>query len=267
MDVNNDENISEQLKREIIQDFAPITPIIFTALETAQSVVPDCINLIVKKCKIDNEFLKQICRYLEPSLMRAILQLLLKSKNIKTLAVFEDKAKSFDEDWDRLILCNNGLAGNYADRKYRLIKAIKSDILEKKLPPPGQSKIKQAYYSNIHVNQGIFQFFPNDICAKQKHNSIYLWDKSPSNSILLYLACPKWGRGNRVSTYFVEPIEHPLFLLQAPAIEPEDIVNDIPLEKLQTDLDNIINPEINPQTENIHDGDLSDDSEQDDLRQ
>jgi len=260
MSAENDQNISEQLKREIFEDFSPITPIIYIALETAQSIIPDCLDLIIEKCKIENEFTNKICAYLRPTLIRSIVQLILKSNNVETLAITEEKISSMNDDWGRLILSNNGLAGNYAQRNYRILKAFKTNAIANKLPPPGQSIKKQKYYCNFHLRQSRMKLFTEDIEQIPKHNAIYLWDESSSGSIFLYLACPKWGKGNKVSAYFIEPVEHPITLLER-LISPEEITEELGLEKLQIDLDNIINPE----TENIQDGEISNESGQDNL--
>jgi hypothetical protein len=82
----NDENISA-LREEVKRDFSPIIPVIYTVLETAQSVVPECIDLFNKRCGDDSPDAGKIYRLLYPALMRAIMQVLLNSKNLKTKMV------------------------------------------------------------------------------------------------------------------------------------------------------------------------------------
>ncbi len=236
MNEENDENISNSLGEETKRDLAPITPVIYTALEIAQSIVPECIDSLERYGQ-EGGHSEKIKKWLYPSLMRAIVQTLLNSKNLKTKRLLEHDNGSFQNaDWERIILSNNGLAGEYADRKYRILKALKYDDINKKLPPPGNSSVKKSFYCQRHLQQYMMPLFsPAEISTIQKHNVIYLWDNPAKDSIILYLSCPKWGDGSRAEAYFIEPIEHPVLSVK-PAIEIGEIVQEIGLEKLKQDI-------------------------------
>jgi len=250
----NDENISA-LREEIKKDFSPITPIIYTVLETAQSVVPECIELFNERCGNDSPDAGKVYRLLHPSLMRAIMQILLNSKNLKTKAVIDHDNYDIKADWERIILSNNGLAGKYADRNYRLLKALRSETIGNILPPPGQSRKKSNYYCNSHLQQFRMPLYPSEGgCELPKHNVIYLWDNPTANSVSLYLVCPKWGRGNKAVAYFIDPIEHPALSIRPP-VEPDEIVRELDLEKLRDDINIVLN------------GDTQDESNENDLRE
>lgn len=253
-------NISPDQTLEIIRHLSPISPLIYGVVEAAQSVVPDCIELFNRRCGEEVRNLDKIHAGLYPSLMRAIMQILLNSKNLKTQVPHERDAdalllKTTDRvlpDWDRLILSNNGLAGRFAGHDYRLLKALKGETLQQKLPPPGRSHKKQNYYCQSHLLQCRMNLFPSDgddPVETPRYNVIYLWDNSSGNLISLYLCCPKWGNESKAETYFIEPIENPVLSIR-PVVEPEDIMQEIDLPRIQEDigimLEGDIHNESNP---------------------
>jgi hypothetical protein len=244
MDEVNYENISDNFKETIKQDLSPISPTIYSVLETAQSIVPECIELFERHCGNEIQYSQKIYRLLYPSLMRAIMQILLNSKKLETKALFEcDAYTSQKTDWERIILSNNGLAGKYAEHNYKILKAIKGDTVYKKLPPPGFSNKKKQFYCQDHLLQVKMSLFPSEVTDKSsKHNVIYLWENPTKDSVSLYLACPKWGNGNKVEAYFVEPIEHPILSVK-PKVGMGDIETELDLEKLQQTMNDMLQGE------------------------
>jgi hypothetical protein len=172
--------------------------------------------------------------------MRAITQYLLNIQHIKTKAETDGKV----DNWACEILSNNGLAGNYADRNYKILKAFRIYLYDEesgktstilKIPPPGQSKRKQRYYRQSHRQQYIMNFSPLGKAILPKHNALYLWDNPTPNSLNLYYACPKWCGTNYAEEYFIQQIPHPILTIK-PSVSPEDIVEDIILPKVDLGL-------------------------------
>lgn len=224
------ENISN-LRDKIIQDLSPISTITFTVLEIANSVVPECIGIFQTRCTDQEQIPKRVYNYLYPSLMRAIVQVLLHSQNIKTQALYDTDGEIIDIlDWKCRVLSNNGLAGTYSGYNYRILKALNG-----KLPPPGNSGIKLDYYRQDHLIQRKFRLFPDEDSNIQKPNVIYLWDNVGTTRITLALSCPKWGNIGKAEDYFTYPIEHPVLSLK-PEMTPEDIVREINLDYLIPEL-------------------------------
>jgi len=224
------ENISN-MRDQIIQDLSPLSPIIFTVLETANSVVPECIDIFRTRCTDQENIPKRVYNNLYPSLMRAIVQVLLHSHNLKTQALLDTEGKIEDVlDWECKILSNNGLAGMYSEYNYRILKA-----LDGKLPPPGKSGFKRNFFCQSHLMQRKFRLFPEQDSEVQKANVIYLWDIG-REGITLALSCPKWGNVSKAESYFTEPIQHPVLSYRS-EMTPEDIVKEIKLD--------YINPELN----------------------
>ncbi len=228
MSKENYQNISKDL---IYQELSPIYPILYSVLETAQAVVPECIDIFRQRCSDNKEIPSKVYKYLYPSLMRAIMQVLFHSQNIKTQALFDfDGDMKHLLDWETAILSNNGLAGNYAGYNYRILKALKG-----KLPPPGYSKRKQEYYKQTQLRQYKFSLFPSDNADSiQKPNIIFLWESINISDISLLLSCPRWGNATKVSDYFTVSIEHPI-LTYIPDIKPEAIIEDIDIEIMKLD--------------------------------
>ncbi len=250
----NYKNISDDsFKSKLINDLSPISPAIYTVLETAQSIVPDCVEIFNRRCGKKVQEFPKIYKSLYPPLMRGIMQILLKSENLKTQLVNDYDGKKISlNDWGREILSNNGLMGDFAGHDYRILKALKANTLNEMLPPPGQSWKKREFYNQKQLLQSEMPFFPNAGIAK-KHNVIFLWDNPNENSVSLYLCCPKWGTHNKAGAYFIEPIEHPVLSVM-PLVNTEEIVEEINLEKIQTEENTSLN------------GDEQNDSTKDDLR-
>ena len=228
MSRENNQNISKDL---IYQELSPIYPILYSVLETAQAVVPECIDIFRQRCSDNKEIPNKVYKYLYPSLMRAIMQVLFHSQNIKTQALFDFDGDLKDLlDWETAILSNNGLASNYAGYNYRILKALKG-----KLPPPGYSKRKQEYYKQTHLMQSKFNLFQGDNADNiQKPNIIFLWESINLSNISLLLSCPSWGNATKVFDYFTVPIEHPI-LTYMPDINPEAIIEDIDIKIINLD--------------------------------
>jgi len=217
------------LKDEIVRELSPISPIVFTVLETANSVVPECIDVFRNTCSYKDKIPTRIYKNLYPSLMRAIVQVLLHHQNIQTQALFDTDGKIEDMlDWECNVLSNNGLAGKYCGYNYRILKALNG-----KLPPPGNSSRKREFYRQAHLAQSKFCLFPDEQSNIQKSNVIYLWDNIGGNKINLTLVCPKWGNTSKAKDYFAESIEHPVLSIKP---EPEDIVKEIKLDYLTPEL-------------------------------
>ncbi|MFC2015021.1 hypothetical protein ACFLUP_03415 [Chloroflexota bacterium] len=261
--MNSEENNKyiSLLREEILADFSPITPVIYTSLDTAHAIIPECIEAIVSEREVDEKDLGRICAYLRPMLMRSIMQIYLKTFDITTSAVKEEDQKPLTGDWDRRILSNNGLTGTYEQRQYRLLKALKSNTLLNKIPPPGHSREKQKFYCNDHMYQPKMKLYENDNSDILKHNALYLWDDYYSDSISLYIACPRWGKGNKVTTYFIDLIEHPIRSIEKP-ISTDETMGELHIEKFAEDLDSILGPE----TDEVPEEEVLNESEQDDLR-
>jgi hypothetical protein len=168
-------NVSIFSEDKVVGELSPLSPIIFTVLDTAYSIMPECIDVLNKRCiKIKEQKVPdKIYKSLEPSLMRAIMQILLQSRDIKTQALFELNSDiDYLSDWECVILSNNGLAGESGGYHYRILKAF-----DGQLPPPGISKAKVNYYCQTHLQQYHMKLFTNDEPNNlQKPNVIYLWD-------------------------------------------------------------------------------------------
>jgi hypothetical protein len=185
----DDENciiVSAFSEEKIVGELSPLSPIIFTVLDTAYAIMPECIDLLNKRCiKIkDQKVPNKIYRSLTPSLMRAIMQILLQSRDIKTQALFDlNSDVDYLSDWECIILSNNGLAGESGGYHYRILKALNG-----LLPAPGTSKAKMNYYCQTHLQQARMKLFtddePNNL---QKPNIIYLWDIDFQSHISLSL--------------------------------------------------------------------------------
>ena len=228
MNAENCGNISDMFSSEVItKDLAELSPIIYNVLETAQAVVPDCIELFRKRCASEKGIPERVYKWLYPSLIRAIVQVLLHSQNVKTQILFDKDGNVNDLiDWDCVILSNNGLAGVFTGYNYRILKAI-----SEKLPPPGISQTKQSYYCQDHLKQTRLKLFPYDYSNNmQKPNVIYLWSGYNNSPISLHLSCPKSGTLSTADDYFTVPIEHPVLAISN--VNAQDIVEDIPIEKL-----------------------------------
>ncbi len=224
-------NISDS-EEVIIRDLSPISPIIYTVLETANSVVPECIDIVRTRCTDQIQIPRRVYNWLYPSLMRAIVQVLLHSQNIRTQALFDNDGKIEDSlDWECRILSNNGLAGGFLGYSYRILKALHGE-----LPPPGPSNRKQDYYCQSHLEQTKLQLFPDEETNIQKPNVIYLWDNIGTSKIILSLSCPKWANATRAIPYFTAPIPHPVLTVK-PDVKPEDIVEEINLDLLNLQID------------------------------
>jgi hypothetical protein len=172
--------------------------------------------------------------------MRAIMQMLFHSKDIRTEVLQDYDIKSQDIiDWDPIILSNNGLAGSFDGYKYRILKAAKMNSLRDKLPPPGVSPKKQDFYCQSHLLQYKLNL---DLSAnpdtKQRPNVIFLWDKLSVSRIDIYLSCPRYGNEKIALAYFTVPIQHPA--LSIPKIKTEDIIENIDLPLIDSEISSIL---------------------------
>jgi len=235
MSDGNDENINGNLKAEIESDFNYITPLIYSSLESAHQISPECVKLITERSDYKNEFpliAGKINRAVYPSLMRAITQYLLNLHNIKTKA----------ENWKCDVLINNGLSGECENRKYKILKVFRFPVLniisgeydvQLKIPPSGNSQKRRRFFNQDDQQQLIWDFGESSNYVKlPKYNACYLWDASTSDSFNLYLACPKACGLYYTEDYFLEPISHPIFNIKPPLPDIEDIIEDIDLPKL-----------------------------------
>jgi hypothetical protein len=190
MEEENYQNISRFSPDVILKALSSLTPTIYSALETANEIAPQCIGLFCNKQNIDDDD-KKIIRLLYPSLLRAIVQALLNSQQFKTQALLEKDGNVKDIlDWQCHILSNNGLAGTYGEYNYKILKGI-----DGKLPPPGFSRRKRDFYRQTHLLQSRFKTIESSsdiIIVSQKPNVIYLWDRI-SSAIVMYLSCPSGG--------------------------------------------------------------------------
>ena len=241
MEAENYQNISRYSPDVILNDLSSLTPTVYSALETANEIAPQCIGLFCDKQAID-EGDKKIIRLLYPSLLRAIVQVLLNSQQFKTQALMEKDGNVKDIlDWECHILSNNGLAGKYGEFNYKILKGI-----DGKLPPPGYSRRKQDFYRQTHLLQSRFKTYDtsNDIIiVPQKPNVVYLWDRI-SSAIIMYLSCPSGGDEKHAYAHFTVPIEHPASTYKPP-VKPEQIIEDIDLTVIEPEMNVISDDEEN----------------------
>jgi hypothetical protein len=239
------ENISREfVNSELIrEELNPLYPSLYSVIETAQSSVPDCIDAIKKHLAEDIPIPPKVHNWLYPSLMRAIMQVLFQSRNIRTEILRDYDIKSKDIiDWEPIILSNNGLAGSFDGYKYRILKAVKKykdstepKSLREKLPVPGSSPKKQAFYCQSHLLQYKLNFGSQDNSdIRQRPNIIFLWDKVNESRIDIYLSCPRYGNEKIAIDYFTIPIQHPA--LSIPKIQTQDIIEAIDLPLIESEI-------------------------------
>lgn len=249
MDSTNDD--ASKIRAEIEEDFSKITPIIYNCLIAAQQTVPECMRTILENCGYDNgecpqelaDKYNQVKRQLKAHLYRATTQILLQSHGVNTKAVNE-KDKQSPIDWERSILSNNGLSGSYADRNYKILKALwklifdeQTDEFTRKIgvPLPGISKARRQYFRQLHRGQYMLDALLDGEAKLPKYNAVYLWDDPTPNILNLYLACTSWCDDYHVATYFIVPIPHPLLTMK-PEITPNEIIEEIELPRIDLEL-------------------------------
>ena len=260
------------LKTEIESDFASITPIIFNSLTVAQQTVPECLATILSSCGFKNgkypveleEKVGQVKRQFKAHLMRAATQILLQSHGVTTKAVNGKNNQKNPIDWERNILSNNGIAGTYAGRNYKILKALWTSVLDEtsgeyvrkiSIPLPGDSKARRTFYRQSHCQQFLWDLWLGGDVKIPKYNALYLWDDPTPSTLNLYLACPKWCDDYNVEAYFIAPILHPLLTMKSD-ITPGEIIEDIELSRIELDLD------LNLTKSELEDESISDESDE-----
>jgi hypothetical protein len=213
-------NISIPEAKEVVGDFEPIIPFLYGAFELAHSIVPEIIRPHIVSC---SEF-KSATKWIYAPFMRFLVQSFLHDDGIQTHLWQETDENNLK--WEPRILANNGLAGSFKGYEYRILKAMSSDDLSKKLPPPGYSRVKKRYYRQDHLKAFQPYLLPPDGMHSQiaKPNMIFLWE-TIDNCVNLYLSCPSWGDEVTAAAYYIVPIEHPVT-----TYKPSSATDEVPKE-------------------------------------
>ncbi len=273
-----------KIRDEVKADFNDLTPIIYSSLSVAQQTAPECLKTILVNCGFkDGEYpielgdkLNKIKRQFKAHLYRAIVQIILQSKGVSTKAVKETENKQNVDDWERNILSNNGLAGEYLKRHYKILKGIWVPIFDETIgeyvqkiciPSAGFSKAKRMYFRQSHRLQFMLDLMLEGNSTLPKYNAVYLWDDPTPNILNLYLACPKWCDDYRTEAYFIEQIQHPLLTMK-PEIPLNEIIENIDLPRIELELGLDLTKsdlENKNHSDETHEGELDESDEEDNL--
>lgn len=188
----------------VFDELTRLFPVVYRALEGA--------------CQDTREFFDTqnvpVDAYLAPCLVRHFAK--------RYLCALGQDADYDEEDIENL--ANNGLCLAYADYQIRI---LKSDC--GRLPPPGVSRRKQAFY---HQQLALLYLdSPNKEPRASKLNLLILWDvDSKYNLVGLSLACPKGGSATQLSVeeYWIEPIPYQTSVSVGEPATPER-AEDLPL--------------------------------------
>jgi hypothetical protein len=208
---------------------------------------PKCKDFIKK-----NGLNKKTYNQFYPQMMRFLVHNYLEQEGVKNQLVdvndapieennVNENGKTEKKIWDPSVLPNNGIAGEYKDYNYRVLKALKykmtiNNNLEEVreiidlLPPPGSTDINNPrckFFCQSHLKGYQKHLIAPEKPKKPllKHNIIIVWDVNQNNFIKLYLAIPKWGNGRQVKVYDMVAIKHPAETITTE--KHDDIKNNI----------------------------------------
>jgi hypothetical protein len=195
----------------VLRKLAHLLPIIYSSLQHGTHEARDFFDGQKDTAK------KVLDRYLAPNLVRFHARHLLKKNDVSVVDV-----------------SNNGMCFAYDGYIIRILKANNG-----KLPVPGHSETRRAFYQQDQYKLKLVGFDNSDDNAAEKLNLIILWDVSYSYDLgVISLACPKSGDFTResVSAYWHCKIPASMLLGQTSdniPIESLDI-EDLPIS-LDTD--------------------------------
>lgn len=204
--------ISEMIppSRVVLKDMEKLIRILYSAFDETNSEV---LEYLRSQKDVDQK--KKLDKWFQSPFMRYLVHRYLHDEGIKTL-LEEDNDDELVPEWSQAILSNNGLSGTFSGYTHRILKAVNG-----KLPPPGPSERKKAYYRQSHMQQA-YLIPPDYLDDNKPHpNIVFLWELDNKNAIQLYLSIPKSGDEKQAFDYYTVPIEHPVTTYKPEAMEQD----------------------------------------------
>jgi len=207
----------------IYEHMKPIIPLIQDALDyghqIAMGVLKENKNNLPEHMKTPNE-------WIHSHLVRWAAQTHLCAEVQKT--EFCEEVDGVPK-WDIKNLPNNGLAGEFNGRKYRILKGRNGE-----LPAVSLSSVKINLYKQEHITKP-YLLPPVDgkTPKPKKYNVVFLWDIDPNNYIRLYLSCPRFWANNKAYDYFTRLLPHSAEAVITKITEPELEEYNIPSLEIQ----------------------------------
>lgn len=190
--------------KQILKDLRNFPAVLYDAFDDSYSTTTEFVKSKITNPKTGRNFI--------PQAMRFLVHNYLSQKHIRSRLVDEnDIEENEDIIWDKKVLVNNGIAGNIFGYDYRVFKAIKSNDIKNKLPPPVTAP-KRKYYNQEHLKAYQLQLMNFKDKAHAIHfrpHLVFLWDIDKKHFINLYLSVPKYANEYSFGQYYTELIPHP----------------------------------------------------------
>ena len=212
----------------IYEHMKPIIPLIQDALDYGHQIATGVLKTKSKKKKSQSipEHMKIPSEWIHSHLVRWAAQTRLSAEGLKTK--FCEEVDGVPK-WDIENLPNNGLAGDFDGRKYRILKGVNGE-----LPAISLSSVKKKFYRQEHIMKPYLLSFDGNKPQKPlKYNVVFLWNVHPKNYIQLYLSCPRYWINNKAYDYFTKLLSHPVEAVITNREEPTFEEDNIPSLEIQ----------------------------------